>query len=487
MNITAITLAEAVGLLQNQEITSVELTEAVLDRITAVEPFIQAYLTLDRDGALRQAEQADRARQNGVAGPVCGIPLAVKDTFCTTSMPTTCGSKMLENFTAPYDATVVTRLKQAGAVLLGKLTMDEFAMGSTNENCAFKVPHNPWKLDCITGGSSGGSAAAVAADECFASLGSDTGGSIRQPASLCGVVGMKPTYGRVSRYGVVAFASSLDQVGPITKDVRDCAVLMNVISGHDPLDSTSMNEPVPDYTDTLADGLQGLTIGIPREYFRSELLDPDVERTVRQGVALLKEAGAEVIEVSLPHTEYCVAAFYLIAPAEASSNLARFDGVRYGYRDRDAESLLEMYTRSRSKGFGDEVKRRILIGTHALSAGYYDAYYRKASQVRTLIREDFSKIFARCDLIASPVTPTPAWKLGGKANDPLALYLSDILTISANLAGIPAMSVPCGFSSKGLPIGLQLQASHFNEAALLKAAFNLEQRAGVTGKKPVIV
>lgn len=487
MSIITITLAEALNRLRNQEVTSVALTEAVLDRITAVDPLIQAYLTLDREGALRQAEQADVARKKSAAGPLCGIPLAVKDNFCTRSLPTTCGSKMLENFVAPYDATVVTKLRQAGAVLLGKLTMDEFAMGSTNENSAFTIPHNPWNRDFITGGSSGGSAAAVAADECFAALGSDTGGSIRQPASLCGVVGMKPTYGRVSRYGLVAFASSLDQVGPLTKDVRDCAILMNVISGHDPLDSTSQNRSVPDYTEALQEGLHGVTIGIPQEYFKSGLLNPDVEKVVQEGIAQLKEAGAELVEVSLPHTDYCVAAFYLIAPAEASSNLARFDGVRYGYRDCDATSLLEMYSRSRSGGFGDEVKRRILIGTHALSAGYYDAYYRKASQVRTLIREDFMKAFTRCDLLVSPVSPTPAWKLGEKINDPLALYLSDILTISANLSGIPAMSVPCGFSRDGLPIGLQLQASHFNEPVLFKAAFNLEQRAGVTGKKPVIV
>jgi len=481
----SLTLHEALRMLDAGEVSSVALTESVLDRIEAVEPKVQAYLALDREGALRQAEQADTRRKHGQAGPLCGVPVAVKDVLCTTSMPTTCGSRILEHFTAPYNATAVTKLAQAGSVLLGKLAMDEFAMGSTSENCAFQVPHNPWKLGYVAGGSSGGSAAAVAADECFAALGSDTGGSIRQPASLCGTVGMKPTYGRVSRYGLVAFASSLDQVGPLTKDVRDCALLMNAICGHDPLDSTSIARPVPDYTEALQDGLKGIKIGIPREYF-GQGLDPEVDRTVRAGIDMLREAGAEIVEVTLPHTDYCVAVYYLIAPAEASSNLARFDGVRYGFRDRTADSLIEMYNRTRSQGFGDEVKRRILIGTYALSSGYYDAFYKKASQVRTLIKEDFAKAFGACDLMVSPVTPTPAWKIGDKADDPLAMYLSDILTLSANLAGIPGMSVPCGFNSEGLPIGMQLQAAHFNEAVLLRAAYNLEQRAGVAGKKPVI-
>jgi len=485
MELYALTLHEAASLLEQGEVSSVALTESVLGRIEAVEPKVQAYLALDQEGALRQAEQADLNRKNGQVGPLCGIPLAIKDVLCTTSMPTTCGSRILEHFVAPYNATVVTKLADAGSVLLGKLAMDEFAMGSTSENCAFQTPHNPWKLGYVAGGSSGGSAAAVAADQCFASLGSDTGGSIRQPASLCGTVGMKPTYGRVSRYGLVAFASSLDQVGPLTKDVRDCAVMMNAVSGYDPHDSTSIKLEVPNFTSALQDGLKGVRIGIPKEYF-GEGLDPEVDRTVRDGIAMLQEAGAEVVEVTLPHTEYCVAVYYLIAPAEASSNLARFDGVRYGYRDRSADSLIEMYNRSRSQGFGDEVKRRILIGTYALSSGYYDAFYKKASQARTLIKDDFAKAFASCDLMVSPVTPTPAWKIGDKADDPLALYLSDILTLSANLAGIPGMSVPCGFNNQGLPIGMQLQAAHFNEEILLRAAYNLEQRAGVAGKKPVI-
>ena len=483
MDLHSLTLHEAQQRLVAGDLTAVRLTEAVLERIDSVEPTVRAFLSLDRQGALRQAEAADAARAAGRGGPLCGLPLALKDVLCTTDLPTTCGSRMLEHFVAPYDATVVTRLREAGAVLLGKLAMDEFAMGSTSEHCAFQVVQNPWKPGHVAGGSSGGSAAAVAADECLASLGSDTGGSIRQPASLCGTVGLKPTYGRVSRYGLVAFASSLDQVGPLTKDVRDCALMLNAICGHDPLDSTSIDRPVPDFTASLQDGLQGVRVGVPREYF-GQGLDPEVERVARAAIAMLQEAGAEIVEVTLPHTDYCVAVYYLIAPAEASSNLARFDGVRYGYRDRSADALLEMYNRSRSQGFGDEVKRRILIGTYALSAGYYDAYYKKASQVRTLIKEDFARAYASCDLLVSPVVPTPAWQIGAGADDPLSLYLSDILTLSANLAGTPGMSVPCGFSSQGLPIGVQLQAAHFQEEILLRAAHNLEQRAGVTGRKP---
>ena len=483
MDLHSLTLHEAQQRLVAGDLTAVRLTEAVLERIDSVEPTVRAFLSLDRQGALRQAEAADAARAAGRGGPLCGLPLALKDVLCTTDLPTTCGSRMLEHFVAPYDATVVTRLREAGAVLLGKLAMDEFAMGSTSEHCAFQVVQNPWKPGHVAGGSSGGSAAAVAADECLASLGSDTGGSIRQPASLCGTVGLKPTYGRVSRYGLVAFASSLDQVGPLTKDVRDCALMLNAICGHDPLDSTSIDRPVPDFTASLQDGLQGVRVGVPREYF-GQGLDPEVERVARAAIAMLQEAGAEIVEVTLPHTDYCVAVYYLIAPAEASSNLARFDGVRYGYRDRSAGALIDLYNRSRSQGFGDEVKRRIMIGTYALSAGYYDAYYKKASQVRTLIKEDFARAYASCDLLVSPVVPTPAWQIGAGADDPLSLYLSDILTLSANLAGTPGMSVPCGFSSQGLPIGVQLQAAHFQEEILLRAAHNLEQRAGVTGRKP---
>jgi len=483
MDYFSLTLVEAKKLLEKGEITSVQLTESILSRIDAVEDRVNSFITLDREGSLRRAAEADQLRENGKAGELCGLPLAIKDVLCTANIKTTCGSRILENFVPPYDATVVSKLYDAGAVIVGKLAMDEFAMGSTSENCAFKVPENPWRLGYVTGGSSGGSASCVAADESLASLGSDTGGSIRQPASLCGIVGMKPTYGRVSRYGLVAFASSLDQVGPMTKDVSDCALMMNVISGYDHRDSTSINIPVPEYSSFLTNGLEGMTVGVPSEYFVAGL-DPEVDRSVRSGIEMLKDAGATIRDISLPHTEYCVAVYYLIAPAEASSNLARYDGVRYGYRDMDAQSLLNMYRKSRSNGFGDEVKRRILIGTYALSAGYYDAYYKKASQVRTLLREDFTRAFADCDVIVSPVNPTPAWKIGEKSEDPLALYLSDILTISANLAGIPGMSVPIGFSSKGLPIGLQLQAAHFNEGALLKAAWNIEQRAGVKDRRP---
>ncbi len=485
MDLYKLTLQQAKEKLASRDITSVALTESILDRIDQVEDRVKAYLSLHKDQAMAAAEKADKKLQAGQGGMLCGLPLSIKDVLCTSTMPTTCGSKILEGFIPPYDATVIEKLKAADSVLLGKVSMDEFAMGSTNENCAYKVPENPWKPGYVAGGSSGGSAASVAADECLASLGSDTGGSIRQPASLCGVVGMKPTYGRVSRYGLVAFASSLDQVGPLSKDVADCALMMNAIAGHDERDSTSIACKVPDYSAALQEGMKGLRVGIPHEYF-GEGLDPDVDTAVRAGIAMLKDAGAEIVEVSLPHTEYCVAVYYLIAPAEASSNLARYDGVRYGKRNLEADSLIDMYKQSRSQGFGEEVKRRILIGTYALSAGYYDAYYKKASQVRTLIKDDFAKAFTECDLMVSPVTPTPAWKLGQKAADPLSFYLSDILTISANLAGVPGISVPCGFSADGLPIGMQMQANNFNEEILFRGAWNLELRAGIQGKRPAL-
>lgn len=479
MSLSNLTIHELQDMLAKGQVSAVEVTRAVLDRIEAVEETVNAYITLEPEKALQQAAAADELLKEGSGGPLCGIPISIKDVLCTKGIRTTCGSRILENFVPPYDATTVEKLKKAGGVLIGKVAMDEFAMGSTSENCALGIPKNPWNPGYICGGSSGGSAATVAADECIASLGTDTGGSIRQPASHCGVVGLKPTYGRVSRYGLVAFASSLDQVGPITKDVTDCAIMMNVISGYDPNDSTSVDLPVPNFRNTLTDGLQGMKIGIPKEYF-SEGLDSEVKQAVLQGVDLLREAGAETVEVSLPHTDYCVAVYYLIAPAEASSNLARYDGVRYGFREAASNSLLEMYRNTRSQGFGDEVKRRIIIGTYALSSGYYDAYYKKASQVRTLIAEDFKKAFDSCDVLVSPVSPTPAWKLAEKLDDPLSHYLSDILTISANLAGIPGISVPCGFSQAGLPIGMQIQAAHFQEEKLLKAAFNLEQRLGIT-------
>jgi len=483
MSLHKLTIHELQEMLARRQVSAVELTRDVLQRIEKVEDKVRAYITLDPEGAIKQAEAADKELKEGTGGALCGIPLSIKDVLCTDGMRTTCGSRILENFVPPYDATSIEKLKKAGAVLLGKASMDEFAMGSTSENCAFGSPRNPWHAEYICGGSSGGSAASVAADECIASLGTDTGGSIRQPASHCGVVGLKPTYGRVSRYGLVAFASSLDQIGPLTKDVTDCALMMNVISGYDAKDSTSVEEEVPDYRKSLAEGLQGLKVGIPREYFVKGL-DPEVEKAVKQGIDILREAGAETVEVSLPHTDYCVAVYYIIAPAEASSNLARYDGVRYGFRDKSSDTLLDLYKNSRSKGFGDEVKRRIIMGTYALSSGYYDAYYKKASQVRTLIAEDFKKVFEICDVLASPVTPTPAWKLAEKIDDPLSVYLSDILTISANLAGLPGISVPCGFSGTGLPIGLQIQSAHFQEEKLLRAAYNLEQRLNISHLRP---
>lgn len=485
MNPYELTIGQARAELDARNLSSRELTESCLGRIKDVDKEIHSFLLVTEDEALQQADAADKQIGAGNSEPLTGIPLSMKDLLCTKGVATTCGSKILENFVPPYDATVVEKLKSQGAVIVGKVAMDEFAMGSTSENCAFGVPENPWKKGYVAGGSSGGSATSVAAMECLGSLGSDTGGSIRQPASLCGVVGMKPTYGRVSRYGLVAFASSLDQIGPLTRDVTDSAILINGISGYDKRDSTSVKQEVSDFTESLVKGMEGLKVGIPREYF-GEGLDSEVADVVKNGIQILKDAGAEIVDVSLPHTEYCVAVYYLISSAEASSNLARFDGVVYGFRDQDAESLVDMYRETRSHGFGDEVKRRILIGTYALSSGYYDAYYKKASQVRTLILNDFKKAYESCDLLISPVTPTPAWKMGEHADDPLALYLSDILTISANLAGIPGMSVPGGLSRDGLPIGIQLQGAHFREDVLLQAAYNLEQGTNISNNCPDI-
>ncbi len=485
MNPYELSISQARVALDDGKLSSRELTASCLDRIKNVDSSINSFIRVTEEEALEQADAADKLIIAGAAAPLCGIPFSIKDLLCTRGVTTTCGSKILENFVPPYDATVVEKLKNQGAVIVGKVAMDEFAMGSTSENCSFGVPENPWKSGYVAGGSSGGSASSVAAMECLGSLGSDTGGSIRQPASLCGVVGMKPTYGRVSRYGLVAFASSLDQIGPLTRDVTDAAMMMNCISGYDKRDSTSVKQELPDFTASLTEGMKGMKVGVPKEYF-GEGLDPEVAKVVEDGIQSLKSCGAELVEVSLPHTEFCVAVYYLIASAEASSNLARYDGVVYGYRDQDAESLIDMYRDTRSAGFGDEVKRRILIGTYALSSGYYDAYYKKASQVRTLILNDFRKVFESCDLIASPVTPTPAWKRGAHADNPLALYLSDILTISANLAGIPGVSVPGGFSSDGLPVGIQLQAPHFREDTLFKAAYNLELGTQLGNKCPDI-
>ncbi len=479
-----LTIYEAQTLLAQKEISARELTEAVLERIRQADTAVDAYLTVTDTIALEQADAADAAFAAKTAGPLTGIPLAIKDLICTKGVRTTCASKFLEKFVPPYDAMVMEKLNAAGAVMAGKVNMDEFAMGSSTENSGFKKTKNPWDLTRIPGGSSGGSAAAVAADMCLGALGSDTGGSIRQPASHCGVVGIKPTYGRVSRFGLVAFASSLDQIGPITKDVTDAAILLAAIAGYDPKDSTSINTPVPDYRQALTTDLTGLTVGIPREYFDVDGIDAEVAAAIDTAIAVFKEAGADVIDITLPHTRHAVAAYYLIAPAEASSNLARYDGVKYGFRDDAEGGLLDMYNNSRSKGFGPEVQRRILLGTYALSAGYYDAYYKKASQIRTLIRRDFETAFAACDVVLSPTAPTAAFKIGEKADDPLQMYLSDIFTLSANLAGIPGLSLPCGFTAAGLPIGVQLMGSHFQEATLLKAAYAYEQASGMHLKKP---
>ena len=484
MKLHALTIEQAAGLLKNREISAVELTRAVLDRIEAVDDQVGAYLTVDDQGAYKQAEDADQRLASGEAGPLTGIPMGVKDLMCTQGLRTTCASRILDNYIPPYDATVISRLRKAGAVIVGKLNMDEFAMGSTTEHSGFQVTRNPWNLDRIPGGSSGGSAAAVAADMCLGALGSDTGGSIRQPASHCGVVGVKPTYGRVSRFGLVAFASSLDQIGPLGKSVTDCAIMLHAIAGHDPKDSTSVPEPVPAFADIATDGLANVTIGIPKEYTAARGLDPQVAAAVGQAVTTIESLGARCVEVSLPHTDYAVAAYYLIAPSEASSNLARYDGVKYGFRDPMQAELLQMYRRTRSQGFGPEVQRRIILGTYALSAGYYDAYYGKASQIRTLIKNDFAAAFDDCDAIVSPVAPTPAYGIGETLDDPLAMYLSDIFTLSANLAGIPGLAVPCGFSDEGMPIGLQIMSRHFNEAILFTIARQLEEQLAIKGRKP---
>jgi aspartyl-tRNA(Asn)/glutamyl-tRNA(Gln) amidotransferase subunit A len=465
---------------QSGECSASRLTDIVLNHIRATDHEINAYITVDEDGARQQAEAIDRKIASGQpVGSLSGIPMGIKDVLCTKGLLTTCASKILGNFIPPYDATIVSHLRDADAVILGKLNMDEFAMGSSNENSTFGTVKNPHDHSRVAGGSSGGSAASVAAEEAFMALGSDTGGSIRQPASFCGTVGLKPTYGRVSRYGLIAYASSLDQAGPITRTVEDAALLLGVIAGHDPFDATSANVAVPDYTANLDRGVDGLTIGLPKEYFAQGLQD-DVRQAVMSAVETLEKNGATIQEVSLPtagQAAYAIATYYIIATAEASSNLSRFDGVRYGFR-AEATNLTDMYTRSRSEGFGAEVKRRIMLGTYALSAGYYDAYYRKAQQVRTLIKQDFDNAFESCDLLASPVSPTPAFKIGEKTADPLQMYLSDIYTVSVNLAGIPGISVPCGNSSEGLPIGLQLLGNTFSEPTILQAAYLIEREGG---------
>ncbi len=484
MQLTGLTVAQAHDLIRKKEISSVELTTAVLERIAAEDHRIGAYITVTAELALEQARRADAAVAEGRIAPLTGIPLGIKDLICTRGIRTTCGSRILESFIPPYDAYVIQRLSAQQAVMVGKLNMDEFAMGSTTEHSAFQVTRNPWNRECSPGGSSGGSAAAVAADLCLGALGSDTGGSIRQPASHCGVVGLKPTYGRVSRFGLVAFASSLDQIGPLAKSVTDCAVLLQAVAGHDPADSTSAARPVPDYSAALKPGLAGLRVGISPAYFESPGLDGEVAEAIRRAVHTLEELGAQTVSIDLPHTEYGVAAYYIIAPCEASSNLARYDGVKYGLRCGPESGLFDMYRATRSRGFGPEVQRRILLGTYALSAGYYDAYYGKASQVRTLIMNDFKSAFQRCDLIAAPVAPTPAPRLGATTDDPLSMYLSDAYTLSVNLAGLPALSVPCGLSRDGRPIGLQLLGPHFHEEQLLRAAYNFEQATDFHLQRP---
>ncbi|HIE43392.1 MAG TPA: Asp-tRNA(Asn)/Glu-tRNA(Gln) amidotransferase subunit GatA [Candidatus Omnitrophica bacterium] len=494
MELYELTAHQLHKLLIERKTSSFEVTKSIYERIEKLGEKINSYITLTTELALKQAEKADeKLKKHEGLGPLTGIPVAIKDVISTKGVRTTCGSKILSNYVPIYDATVIERLRGDDAVFLGKTNMDEFAMGSSNENSAYGCVRNPWDTSVIPGGSSGGSAASVASDLTIMALGTDTGGSIRQPASMCGIVGLKPTYGRVSRFGLVAFASSLDQIGPITKDVEDASLLLNVIAGYDPMDSTSIPGEIPDYTSFLRNSTKNLRIGVPQEYF-VEGIDKEVERAVLGAVELFKKLGAEVMEVSLPHTEYAVSAYYIIAPAEASSNLARYDGVQYGCRTKeergrrseDVSAIVDMYEKTRDEGFGDEVKRRIMLGTYALSKGFYEAYYLKALKVRTLIKNDFEETFKKCDVIFTPTSPTPAFKIGEKISDPLQMYLSDIFTIPVNLAGLPAISIPCGFSSGGLPIGLQIIGKPFDEGRILQVAYTFEQNTDYHTKKPQI-
>lgn len=485
MKFQNLTIQEIRQKLDTGKLTSVELVRTCLKRIKATDHKLNAFITVCEDEALAAAAAADRQLAAGESKLLTGIPIALKDIFNTIDVRTTCCSKILDNYISPYDATAVVKLREQGAIIIGKLNMDEFAMGSSNENSAAGAVSNPWDVERVPGGSSGGSAAAVAAGQVVATLGTDTGGSVRQPASHCGVVGLKPTYGRVSRYGVVAFASSLDQVGPLTGNVEDCAVILGVIAGYDSADSTSVDCPVPDYLENLRAGVAGKKIGLPKEYF-IDGLNPEIKHAVDAAIATYRQLGAEIIEVSLPHTAYSVASYYLIAVAEASSNLARYDGVRFGPRCDTGEGLIEMYQQTRATGFGDEVKLRIMLGTYALSSGYYDAYYLKAQKVRTLIREDFFNVFKQVDLLLAPVAPTPAFKIGTMGDDPLQMYLSDIFTIPTNLAGTCALSLPCGFSEGGLPIGLQLIGKPFAEAEILQAAYAFEAATDWNKRMPVL-
>jgi len=478
-------IAEWRGQLQRGEVSARELTDQLLSRIEAVEPTVHAYLEVTAERARADADRIDAARAAGEElPPLAGVPLAIKDNLCTAGIRTTCSSRMLEQFVPPYESTVTERLWGAGAVLLGKTNLDEFAMGSSTETSYFGPSRNPWNPERVPGGSSGGSSAAVAAGECLAALGSDTGGSIRQPASFCGVVGLKPTYGRVSRYGLVAFASSLDQVGPFTTSVADAAELLQVIAGADPRDATCLKAPVPDYRAALSQPVKGLRVGLVRECFEADGLAPEVKASVLAAAAQLEALGCELVEVSCPRFNDGIATYYVIAPSEASANLARYDGVKYGHRAEGAGSLAEMTARSRAEGFGDEVQRRILIGTYALSAGYVDAYYKKAQQVRTLIRRDFDRAFEGVDVLLTPTSPTTAFRFGAHAEDPLAMYLADLLTIPANMAGLPALSLPCGFDGEGLPIGVQLITGVLQEERLLQVAHHYEQAANVMASRP---
>lgn len=473
MQLHGLTVHQARDLLAKREITAVELTQALLDRTSQIEGQIQAYLTLTPEPALEQARKADALLASGSRAPLLGVPMAIKDVISTRGIPTTCGSRMLEGYVPPYDATAVARLREAGAVLLGKTNTDEFAMGSSTENSQYFTTHNPWDTSRVPGGSSGGSAAAVAAGEATFALGSDTGGSVRQPAALCGVVGFRPTYGRVSRYGLVAYASSLDQIGPLTQDVADCALILSVIAGHDPQDSTSLADPVPDYTQALRPDIQGIKIGLPQEYFASGM-DAEAESRVREALSLFEDLGATVQEVSLPHTRYSLPTYYLIAPSEASANLARYDGVKYGYSVDGEEDAWQLIRRTRGRGFGSEVKRRIMLGTYALSAGYYDAYYLQAQKVRTLIKQDFDRAFEKCDVLVAPTSPEVAFPIGEKKKDPLQMYMADIFVLAQPLAGLPAISIPCGFAG-GLPVGMQIIGRALEEEKILRVAYTYEQ------------
>ncbi len=486
MELYQLTAHELGDLLKDKKVSAVDITKSYLDRISKVENKVDSYLTICQEEAINKAQEVQKKIESGeAASPLAGIPMAIKDNICTQGVKTTCASKMLNNFVPPYNATVMNKLESNDTIMLGKLNMDEFAMGGSTENSHFKQTKNPWDIERVPGGSSGGAAAAVAANEAVFTLGSDTGGSIRQPASFCGVVGMKPTYGSVSRFGLVAFASSLDQIGPLTKDVTDCALVLNAITGYDSMDTTSSNVDYPDYTKALVNNIKGMKIGIPKEYI-GEGINEEVKASILKAIETLKELGAECEEFSLPITEYAIPAYYLIACAEASSNLARYDGIKYGYRAEKYTDLLDLYRQTRSEAFGPEVKRRIMLGTYALSSGYYDAYYKKALQVRTLIKNGFDQAFEKFDLVLGPTAPTTAYKIGEKVDDPLEMYLGDIYTVSVNIAGLPGLVVPCGHDSSNLPIGLQLIGKAFDESTLLRVGYTFEQNTVYHKKQPGI-